>query len=115
MDLVRLVLLQVQDGAKPTAMANYSDDQILYHSGLVIEAGLVEGDIVLGGAGQIRGAILLKLTWKGHDFIDTAQSDGVWSKAKEKVMSAGGAWTLEILKAVLVQEAKRALGLALDA
>ena len=112
MDLIRLVLLQVEEGKAPAAMSSYSEEQIVYHSGLVIEAGLVDGRVVPGSGGQIRGAVLLKLTWAGHDFLDTARSENIWGKAKGKILSVGGAWTLEILKAVLLQEVKTSLNIS---
>ena len=114
MDLVRLVLIQVEEGEAPEEMSRYSEEQILYHCGLTIEAGLVEGEVVHGHNGQIVGAAMIKLTWAGHDFLDAARSESIWSKAKEKILSAGGGWTLELLKALLLQEAKQSLGLSTD-
>jgi len=115
MDLIRLVLIQVEEGQAPEEISKFSEEQILYHCALTIEAGLVEGDVIHGHDGQVAGAVMLKLTWAGHDFLDAARSEGIWNKAKEKIASVGGAWTLDLLKAVLFQEAKSKLGLSLDA
>jgi hypothetical protein len=112
MDLVRLILMQMEDDEAPADMSTYSEDQILYHCGLVIQAGLVEGKVVEDNQGNIRGAAMQRLTWAGHDFLDAARNDAIWKKAREKIVSIGGAWTIEILKALLLHETKVSLGIA---
>jgi hypothetical protein len=41
------------------------------------------------------------LTYAGHEFLDSARSDTVWNKAKEKLLSTSGTITLEALKVLL--------------
>ena len=106
MELIRLLLLQVESGEKPGAMDRYSEAEILYHCGLAIEAGLLDGVVVLGQEGEIGSAMLRKLTWDGHDFLDVARDEKAWAKATQKILKSGGAWTFDLLKQVLVEVAK---------
>ncbi len=39
--------------------------------------------------------------YEGHEFLDAARSDTIWSKAKATVMKNAGTLTLEALKATL--------------
>ena len=50
-----------------------------------------------------REALLTMLTWKGHDFIDHARDEVTWKRAVDTIARAGGAMTIEVLKAVLVR------------
>ena len=109
MDLIRLLLLQVESGERPVELSEYSEEEILYHCDLAIEAGLIKGRLVSGGSGDPRGARLQRLTWEGHEFLDAARDDTIWSTAKEKVAETGGAWTLDTLKALLIAAVKKTL------
>jgi len=106
--------MQVEEGEAPEGMSKYTEEQVLYHCGLVIEAGLVDGKVIRGNQGQIVGAVMQQLTWAGHDFLDAARNENIWKRAQEKIASIGGAWTVEILKALLLREAKNALGISPD-
>jgi hypothetical protein len=109
MDLIRLLLLQVESGEKPEAMSDYTEEQILYHCELAIEAGLLDGQVARGAQGGVRAASLRKLTWSGHEFLDAARSETIWNQAKETVKKAGGSWTMEGLKLVLFEFVKQSL------
>jgi hypothetical protein len=105
MDLIRMLLLQQEDGKKPPGLDEYPGEVQAYHAGLLIDAGLVEGQTAPGGQGEIIGAVITRLTWAGHDFLDAARSDTVWNKAKEKVLKPGLSWTLSALVEFLKAEA----------
>jgi hypothetical protein len=111
LDLIRLVLLNIESGTPPDELAAYTEEQVLYHCHLAIEAGLVEGRALHNSARVIVAARMDRLTWEGHDFLDAARSESNWSKAKETIHKAGGSWTFEVMKALLVEIAKRSLSL----
>ena len=109
MDLIRLLLIQVESGEKPEAMSDYTEEQILYHCELAIEAGLLDGKVLRGGPGGVVSARLRKLTWEGHEFLDAARSETIWNQAKETVKKTGGSWTMEGLKLVLFEFVRQSL------
>jgi hypothetical protein len=43
------------------------------------------------------------LTWEGHDFLDACQDEAFWHKAKEKLLSVGGAVPIGVFKALLIE------------
>jgi len=83
----------------------------VYHSALLIEAGLVHGEIVLDGNGQPVGTVTLRLTWAGHEFLDAARNDTIWHKAGERIKKSGVDVTISLLKELLDQLLKQSLGL----
>jgi hypothetical protein len=43
----------------------------------------------------------VRLTYRGHEFLDAARNDGIWEKAKTAVVESTGVLTLEGLKVAL--------------
>ena len=109
LDLIRYLLLETETGEKPEAMKDYSEEQVLYHCELSIEADLLEGQVFHNERGQPFSAVIQRLTWDGHDFLDSARSETNWKKATDQIEKAGGSWTFEIVKSLLVEIAKQTL------
>jgi|SRR6185437_3935760 len=103
MELVRKILFALESGQQNAAFAGYDDDTVKYHKALVIEAGLTEGSSLKSGTGnrEVPAAVMLtKLTWAGHEFLDTIRNDTVWAKTKQTFASKGLDMTLELVKSV---------------
>jgi hypothetical protein len=87
MELIRLLLL-VYEGEEPKPdFSDYSEDQQVYHSALLIEAKLVDGSILPDR--YPRGIVVLRLTWDGHEFLDAARNQSVWNRIRAKAVGAG--------------------------
>lgn len=116
MDLVRDLLLRLEaielpvgasthiTGKEPgLAVDGYSSEQIEYHLILLRDAGLVR----TAGSQPAVGIGFTGLTWEGHDFLDAARNETVWQSTKKTILEKGGGMALEVVKAVLVETAKR--------
>jgi hypothetical protein len=114
MDLVRELLLKLEaeplDGnlwrLEPDGLgiADHSPDEIAYHLVLLIDAELLDGKREQSG-----GFVARKLTWAGHDFLDSVRDAKVWRTTKDRVKAAGG-FTIEILAAVAKKVVEENLG-----
>jgi len=111
MNLIRLLLLETEGEDPKPDLSAYTEDQRVYHSALLIEAGLVHGEIVTEGNGQPAGTVILRPTWAGHEFLDAARSDTIWHKAGERIKKSDVDVTLSLLQEILKQLAKQSLGL----
>lgn len=106
MDLVRQILLKMEDlpmsgGWYDIRIDGRSEKEIVYHVRLMHEAGLIEAiDLTTHDGIDWRPK---RITYAGHEFLDAARSDTVWSKAKDKVMNATGTLTLEGMKTALAK------------
>lgn len=112
MDLVRAILLaleQERDGPL-TKLDGYSKELFGYHVGIMIDARLIEGKLLRTKSDPFAAAAL-RMTWKGHDFLDNARSDTVWSKVKTKLLSVGGTVSIDILISLLNSIVRSELGL----
>lgn len=85
--------------------------EISYHVELLEESGLVHATMsrTLG-----RGAtdfFLRRLTWNGHELLDSIRSESVWSKTKSTFKEKGLSMTFDLVKEVALAIAKSAAGL----
>jgi hypothetical protein len=111
MNLIRFLLLDTEGEDPKPDLSPYSEEQKVYHSALLIEAGLVDGRIIGGSNGEPVGTVTLRLTWAGHEFLDAARNDTIWHKAGERIKKSGVDVTMSLTKEILNQILKQSLGL----
>ena len=102
MGLIRELLLKLEVIEKSTfdivtigssepeiAVEGYSVDQADYHMSLLYEAGLItsgtDTDAMMDGTWIFR-----RLTWSGHDFLETVRDPEVWKRTKSGASKLGG-------------------------
>jgi hypothetical protein len=106
MDLIRELLLRIESfeiepggttpGLRPAfdtelQIDGYTPDHVDYHLNHLIDAGLVDGQ-----CGADHFFILQRLTWAGHDFLDSVRDPEIWRATKDGATKAGG-FTVELL------------------
>jgi len=110
MDVVRRILLHVEEAREPIqSIPDCTPEVFVYNAALLIEAGFLEGKIIGGPKGTPFAAVILRMTWQGHEFLDAARNETVWEIAKEKMLKPGMSWTFELLREVLKTLAKQQL------
>ncbi len=108
-DLIRLILIHNETGEKPRELDAYQEDHVLYNIALMKDAGLIEAYVEDDVRGRPCAAVINRLTWAGHDFLDSIRDESIWVKAKEKVIKPMGSFTFGLLKEYLSSEIKRSL------
>ena len=106
MDLIRELMLKLEamdcdpnsvylykPGDEDLAVDGFTDEEVSYHLALITEAGLIEHR----GSRVMSGFMFSRLSWSGHDFVDSVRSPEVWAKTKKGVEAAGG-FTVDLLK-----------------
>lgn len=112
MDLIRDLLLKIEGGQRSFDLLTPEIAEILgqdgagkmpreqselmeYHLALLDDAGLITIQAKLSGAvWQIA-----KITWAGHDFLDTIREPAIWRETKAGAKQAGG-FSIDLLKAL---------------
>lgn len=116
MELVRKILLHVETienigGYVPLVIQGYTNDAIFHHTRLLLDAGYLKAkggvSFSFDGVSVTGGA----MTYEGHDFLDAARSDTIWRQALDKISTTTGSVSLDVVKAVLIDFGKKALGL----
>ena len=109
MEIVRLLLIRTETGEEPEKLKDYDEQLVVYNVALMKDAGLVDARVLPDQNGVPRGAVTLRLTWAGHDFLDATRDNTVWKSAKDKVLKPGVSWTFSMLLEFLKAEAKARL------
>lgn len=107
MDLIRRILLTAEAlpyGEDFQSLEGVSEEQFVTHALWLKEAGLVNAVGMAGSGSAARYAIVSGLTWDGTEFVSAMADDSLWEKAKEKFMKPGISFTLEIVKAWLIDK-----------
>jgi len=115
-DLIRKIVHAVEDLPQGTQteelkLEGYSREQVGYHSYLIVDSGLAVGTNASYVSDTTPIWHILNLTSEGHDFADASRNDTTWNKAKSLVLQQGGAFTLDILKDLLVKVIRSSTGL----
>ena len=116
MDLVRAILLAAEDsneqwlGAEALVCNAWDQVTVARHFELMDEAGLVVADVTELLDGGVDGSVR-RLTWAGYDFLDNVRSESVWEDTKASIRDKVGSASFDLIKAVAVGLAMKALGL----
>src|SRR5438309_11406534 len=110
MNLIRLLLLRMESEDE-VDLSPYTEEQRIYHSALLIEAGLIDGAIRTDAKGYPNGVASIRLTWKGHESLDAARNESVWQKTTGTVRSKGLSLTFDLLKELLTATIRGQMGL----
>jgi hypothetical protein len=105
MELIRLLLLQQELDAAPSELQNYSIDDQLYNLELMHDAGFIVATFNRDTTGKAKAASIRRLTWGGHDFLDSTKDSEIWKMAKDHIIKPGASWTFSLLLEWLKKEA----------
>ena len=115
-DLIRRIMTDIENMPANkrytdiTYLKDYDPPTVYAHIELLLDAGLIKGDLTkLAGGG--RSISINGLSWPGHDFLDATKDDTIWNKARESILKPGASITFGILLEWLKIEAKQKLGI----
>lgn len=121
MELVRKMLLAMEDQASyrtayPLEIEGYAQDVIFHHAWLMQNAGLIACNAIGNPKPKdiAPQAAPVSIDWNGYEFLNASRDPTIWEKAKETLKDTGrdvGTVTLSVLTALLIDIARRSLGL----
>lgn len=103
MDLVRLILLKIEETENPDELYNfiiegYTREELIYHLGLLNEAGMLSDYNPVYAGGGVYFYSVSKLTWEGHDFLDSIRDNSQWKKIKDTAKEHGLPMVIDVIK-----------------
>lgn len=117
MELVRLILLQVEEAGHGSVKSSdfeadgYDETTAAYHIELMGEAGLIQVN-VLKFFGDAKEGTVERLTWAGHEFVDATRNEAVWRKTLQTVKQHGGLLSFDLIKQLALKFGAQQLGLS---
>lgn len=111
-ELVRHILLQMENAKhNEHIVADEGEDPnvFAYHCKMMADAGLIEAAVsqYLGGG---MSAQAIRITWAGHEFLDSIRPKPVWEKVKTEAKEKGIDLTFTAIKALAEMAMKAAIG-----
>lgn len=94
MDKVRTLLLALEEKTKPYMMM--IDPELL--GGIEDASEMVDYILMLKSGGMLEEQTrsVYRITWKGHEFIDSIRDPEIWRKTKEGATKVGS-WSVKLL------------------
>ncbi|MGF1645072.1 MAG: DUF2513 domain-containing protein [Thiotrichales bacterium] len=114
-DIVREILTRMEECSTPgdtLSLSSFGAEraaEISYHAELLLEAGLVDGQMSKTISRGPHDFFLRRVTWSGHEFLDSIRSDSVWERTKRVFASKGIEMTVDLVKSVATEVASAAL------
>lgn len=110
LDLVRRILLHLEaagtEGRAWSGFGSEEDDpaSVHYHVQLMHDAGLIQADELVPGQWWPE-----RMTWAGHEFLDAARNEALWSEARRRVEKRLGSAPFEVVRELLLELARERL------
>ena len=98
-DQIRRILIALEESQGGMIRASDFDDPepvVNYHMNLMIQAKLVEGQCVVNNA-HVRSCRVERMTWKGHELLDSIRQQSAWNRIKKAAMDKGVDLTLDAI------------------
>ena len=117
LELIRSILKKLEeetDGFHPVDVSDqwvtgYTKHEIVYHLILMHEGGLVKGDetTTLGVGVNGMNFMAFRLTWEGHEFLDSIRDDNLWNKLKSSIQNVTSSISYASLKHLAIEATKQ--------
>jgi len=105
-DKIREILIKLEEMSPDKGRLRLSDfppeeaHVYSYNVELLIESGLIHGEMSKTVGKQASDFLAIRLTWEGHEFLDAIRSDSVWNKTKSSFIKGGLSMTFDLVKTV---------------
>ena len=87
-----------------------TEAEVNEHIELLVEAGLLKGEVKRTHGGRAI-VMISRLTWAGHDFLDSIKDETLWQKAQASILKPVGGVAFDVLLEWLKWQAKKRLGM----
>ena len=113
MDLVRELLLRVEEDRFDAAFIDNADADTKYHIHLLIEQKWLERVLIsqtIGASDPVIVSGRPQLSWDGHEFLETIRQKTVWEKIKKLIDEKGVGLSIDGIKIAAPLVVKSMLG-----
>ena len=114
-ELIRDILLRIREESEGLLMGYDefedlgSQPEVAYHIQLIRDAEWVKTGTKMGGERPFHPP--MRLTHKGHEFLDAVENDTVWEKGRQALQERSVSAGLEVLQSLLKSYAEKKLDL----
>ena len=115
MNLIRRLAIHIEQSNGPLDSSaidieGYSPEQVGYHCALIAEAGLVDFENLGKMDLRFMSVMIYRLSWAGHDFLDSARDDTIWNKTTKQIKDKATSLAFDGLLALLKSAGQSMVG-----
>lgn len=117
MELIRELLLAIEAVDSPDIFqatlklqVNSTREDMIYNLKLMIDARFLDAEPLDTMAGT-SDILIKRMTWEGHEFLDSARNESIWKETMGLVQQKGGSVAIGVLTQLLTTVAKQHFGL----
>lgn len=90
-ELLRDIMMYIESNGNgrpvyDVKILGYTENEIVYHFQKLIEANLINGEILGFQGNRLR---FTSLTWNGHEYIENIKTDYIWNEIKRDIELKG--------------------------
>jgi hypothetical protein len=116
LDLVRTILFRIQNAPPDQRLADIAVEghdprTVSEHVRMLIAAGLLDGAMYDVMGDEPTEFSVDRLTWDGHEYLDSVQNDTVWASVKASAKEKGLTLSFDVAKALALAKMRVLLGL----
>ena len=105
MDLIRKIMLRVEEEYVSTAIFNlkvdgYTMEQVSAHCKMMYEAGLISDYKAQYAGNSLYSFGISNLTWEGYEYLDKIRDDSIWKKVKDVAKDKGLPLAIDTIKQI---------------
>lgn len=105
MDLVRKIMLKIEDEYAYTALYNlkvedYTVEQIATHCKMLYEAGLISDYKAFYSDNKLSNFGIGNLTWDGYEYLEKVRDNSRWKQIKDVAKEKGLPLAIEVIKKI---------------
>lgn len=82
MDLIRKIMLKIENDEEYSDIQGYEKNNILFHQKLLIDAGYLEGKYIDGSGSIPIDVKIINITYSGYDFLELLKDDNKFTVLK---------------------------------
>ena len=117
LDLIRHILLVTENSenerlsSEDYTTSDFSIDAVTYHLNLLVDEDLIKTQEFHPINSMLPLHFVMRLSSKGHDFLDSIRDDKIFNKTKKKMLEVAGNTTLDLVFSVATQITKSLLNI----
>jgi len=108
-DTIRDILIKLEEKGNDKPYLSLNDfstethANISYHIEILEESGIIKCNISKTMGNNINDFFALRLTWAGHELLDSIRNENIWNKTKNKFKTKGLDMTYDLVKSVALK------------
>lgn len=105
MDLVRLILLKIEEEYRDTAIYDltvdgYDMSTVAYHCDILHDAGYISYFEPFHADDELQSFRVGALTWAGNEYLEKIRDNSRWAEVKQVMIRKGLPFTIDMVKKI---------------